>query len=488
MFTPQVDLFAIEHTNRDSICHPGLNHIREACAVGTDDILLPNRFNVARAFIPAGQEIDPPESYGFVSGRLPTAQSRGIATLPGGIPIYKDPAGGGVNSPDPLVGGIGVFFPGPDGFASFEQGFGGPKAGVNAPLVLESEFIAAAAVACEQVLKAKCPFPAALAVPGIGISNPRARLDLVGITLDTVGPNGSRGLKTLLQFGKSLGTGSVNGMDQSLGAGTLADGETVPDGWLVTPHAGGGLSAADVMTIITQGITEASSVRAAIRLPLSQTTRMVFSVADLDGNVLGLYRMPDATFFSIDVAAAKARNVSYYADPAAIVAADRVDANDDGTPDLPAGIAFTNRTFRFLSLPHFPEGIDSAPPGDFSILTDGGVDLRTGATVGAPLPYTAFTSVVGFDAFNPGSNFRDPDNIANQNGIVFFPGSTPIYIAGVLAGGFGVSGDGVDQDDVVTAGGAAGFMPPAGIRADQFRVRGVRLPFIKFLRNPKGLT
>src|SRR5262245_10060484 len=28
-FTPQVDLFAIEHTNRDSICHPGPDHVSE---------------------------------------------------------------------------------------------------------------------------------------------------------------------------------------------------------------------------------------------------------------------------------------------------------------------------------------------------------------------------------------------------------------------------------------------------------------------------
>jgi hypothetical protein len=38
-----------------------------------------------------------------------TAQSRGIATLPGGIPLYKN----GI-----LVGGIGVFFPGTTGTAT----------------------------------------------------------------------------------------------------------------------------------------------------------------------------------------------------------------------------------------------------------------------------------------------------------------------------------------------------------------------------------
>jgi len=46
-----------------------------------------------------------------------------------------------------------------------------------------------------------------------------------------------------------------------------------------------------------------------------------------------------------------------------------------------------------------------------------------------------------------------------------------------------VSGDGVDQDDVVTFFGAHGFAAPAGIRADHYFVRGVRLPYQKFSRN-----
>jgi uncharacterized protein GlcG (DUF336 family) len=199
--------------------------------------------------------------------------------------------------------------------------------------------------------------------------------------------------------------------------------------------------------------------------------------------------MPDATFFSIDVAVAKARNVSYYADASALEPIDRVDDDGDGVPDssVAAGVAFSNRTFRFLALPRFPEGIDRSRSGVFSILRDGGVNLRTGANLGAALPASAFDSVMGFDAFNPGSNFRDSDNIANQNGIIFFPGSTPLYKNGVLVGGLGVSGDGVDQDDVVTAFSARGFLPPASVRrADQVKVRGVRLPFIKFLRNPEG--
>ena len=36
---------------------------------------------------------------------------------------------------------------------------------------------------------------------------------------------------------------------------------------------------------------------------------MVISVSDLNGNILAIYRMPDSTIFSIDVALTKARNV-----------------------------------------------------------------------------------------------------------------------------------------------------------------------------------
>ena len=54
--------------------------------------------------------------------------------------------------------------------------------------------------------------------------------------------------------------------------------------------------------IVATGIDQANRTRAAIRLPLSSTTRMVLAVTDLEGNVVGLYRMPDATVFSLDVA------------------------------------------------------------------------------------------------------------------------------------------------------------------------------------------
>src|SRR2546426_9390467 len=68
---------------------------------------------------------------------------------------------------------------------------------------------------------------------------------------------------------------------------------------------------------------------------------------------------------------------------------------------------------------------------------------------------------------------------------VFFPGSVPLYRGGQLIGGLGISGDGVEQDDLVAAAGGTGFAPPIEIPADQIVIRGARLPFLKFPRKPE---
>jgi uncharacterized protein GlcG (DUF336 family) len=480
-FTPQVDLFAIEHTNRDSIVNPGPDGIKGTA----DDVVLPSRFNADPAFIPAGQSFPAPESYGFVSGMLPSAQSRGIGTLPGGVPIFKD---------GHVVGGIGVFFPGKTGFATEEN------SSLNRALFdpskpdrsLEAELVALTAVggsssasSCNRPVGAfdfRGAIGNAPALPQ-DFNLPSGRIDLVGITLDIFGPGGRMGLDVLADLANHIGFGhgdaasGVNEPINKMGA-TLKDGTVPPEGWLVLPHAGGGLSADDVTRIITQGVNEALQIRAAIRLPLDSTARMVFAVTDKAGNVLGLYRMHDATIFSIDVAVAKARNVAYYADPAQLQPIDKL-------PGVPAGVAFTNRTFRYLAEPFFPEGIDGRPPGPFSILNDGGADLHTGAQIGPPLPASAFTSVMGHDAFNPDTNFHQPFSL-NQNGIVFFPGSSPLYKDGALVGGLGVSGDGVDQDDDVTFFASNGFQPSQNgvLRSDQVFFDGLRLPYQNFNRNP----
>ena len=185
---------------------------------------------------------------------------------------------------------------------------------------------------------------------------------------------------------------------------------------------------------------------------------MTIAVSDLDGTILGFYRMHDGTVFSADVAASKARNVVWFST-----------AGTADLPGVPAGTAVTNRTVSFGAQPLFPPGIDGSGNGPFFPL------------------YL-------YDTANPCT--QGSDTAANLSGIVFFPGSLPLYRNGVLVGGLGVSGDGVDQDDFVTAGavnaacGAGGpcgvpdFQAPANIRADQVVIRNVRLPYLKFPRNP----
>ena len=50
---------------------------------------------------------------------------------------------------------------------------------------------------------------------------------------------------------------------------------------------------------------------------------------------------------------------------------------------------------------------------------------------------------------------------AIANGLQIFPGSVPLYKNGRLVGAIGISGDGVDQDDLIAAMGSAGFEAPA---------------------------
>jgi Haem-degrading len=74
-----------------------------------------------------------------------------------------------------------------------------------------------------------------------------------------------------------------------------------------------------------------------------------------------------------------------------------------------------------------------------------------------------------------------------RNGITIFPGGFPLYRNGQLIGAIGISGDGVDQDDIVGASGTHDFLAPLSIRADQFAYLGARLPYAKFPRDPSGV-
>jgi hypothetical protein len=107
-----------------------------------------------------------------------------------------------------------------------------------------------------------------------------------------------------------------------------------------------------------------------------------------------------------------------------------------------------------------------------------------------------FVPLYEYDTANPCTQGTAPPDTANKSGIVFFPGRLPLYRNGMLVGGLGVSGDGVDEDDFVTAGavevacraggpcGITDFQGSPNIRADQVVIANVRLPYLKFPRNP----
>ena len=73
---------------------------------------------------------------------------------------------------------------------------------------------------------------------------------------------------------------------------------------------------------------------------------------------------------------------------------------------------------------------------------------------------------------------------ALANGITIFPGGFPLYKKGVLVGAIGISGDGVDQDDLIGFVGSTGYEAPTAMRSDNVMVRGVMLPYARFPRNP----
>jgi uncharacterized protein GlcG (DUF336 family) len=266
------------------------------------------------------------------------------------------------------------------------------------------------------------------------------------------------------------------------GLAATADSRFFPFVASVSP---GGLTAGEVERIIGQGLAQAYQTRAAIRRPLGSFAQVNIAVVDAGGKVLGIARTPDAPVFGFDVSAQKARTAAFFSSAGAAAALSAAkfggyvsNSLSDGLR-LDGSVAFTDRANGFLSRPFFPDGINDSAAGPFSRPYSEWSPFNVGLQ--SDLLLDALTGILkGTHPIGPPCTSIP----AIAHGIQIFPGSVPLYRNGVLVGGVGVSGDGVDQDDIVAAMSSVGFESPPQMRSDQVFVRGVRLPWVKFPRHP----
>ena len=385
----------------------------------------------------------------------------GLSGDPGGVPLYKN----GV-----AVGGIGVEGDGvytvdripTDDDQSFEEtiAFYGSR-GYEAPELIRGDNILVGGIRfpyANTVDSTAVPLMAFASLPGTATTTPRAApaSDFVPATLN--GVSGQVSIRFPIIAGSTM-------------------------------------TAAEVTQILGNAAATANRTRAGIRQPLGSNARVNMSVVDTDGKVLGIFRQLDAPVFGFDVSVQKARTVNFMAraDAGAKLTAAGFGsyvsrAAADGIP-LNGSIAFSDRGFGFLHRPLFPDGINGTLAGPFSSqIADWSpfnvglqLDLDFNAILFRPMNCTTLARTKKRALLAPCPCTTIPEL---RNGIQTFAGGQPIYRGSTLIGGIGISGDGIDQDDLISSGGANIFASPVGIRSDTVFVRGVRLPYIKFPVRP----
>jgi uncharacterized protein GlcG (DUF336 family) len=269
------------------------------------------------------------------------------------------------------------------------------------------------------------------------------------------------------------------------------------------------LASGEVDQILRSALDVANRARAQIRRPTGSAAQVSITVVDTQGVVLGLVRTPDAPIFGIDVALQKARTAAFFSNTNAATELNSLPPANYLVPvssssistyvnqlqnflnnpaSLSNGIAYSNRAIGNIARPYFPDGIANAPPGPLSkpiaswspfnqgLQLDLSYNALIASAVGSP--------IVGCTGLNK-----------LRNGIQIFPGSVPIYRGSQLVGAIGVSGDGVDQDDMVAFLGLANAgkilntgiaNAPAALRADTIIPggTGTRLRYVQCPQAP----
>lgn len=408
----------------------------------------------------------------------PKRSPLGLAADPGGLPLYKN----GV-----LVGGIGVES---DGVYTFDRDLAdidrnaeeliavAGASGFAAPADVRGDRITADGrtfryVDSESLASDPTHAPAFDALPG---------------ALEMVTGFSAAPLRAGVAYGTSAsGVRAAGGSLAGGGAWILVD---AADANRFPPRdaPAGAMRADEVETLLGEALAVARRSRAQIRRPLGSAAEVSIAVVDRSGAVLGLVRTADGPIFGIDVAVQKARTAMQLSDPQAaqfLIGRYLADARAFlGDPLAFTGsTAWSARAIGNLHRPFFPDGIDATGPGPFS------------------------TPFARWSPFNPGLqldlvlvnllvNLPVTPGCANAglaNGMQIFPGGVPIYRGTELVGAIGVSGDGVDQDDMTAFLGLANAgkrlatglanAPPA-MRADQLTPQGVRLRYVQCPQAP----
>ncbi len=449
----------------------------------------------------------------------PKRSPLGLSADPGGLPLYKN----GV-----LVGAIGVMADGQYGFdpniLNIDQedeefiALAGTT-GFEAPVDIQADRVTVDGTALRfsdadrSGLKASGTIPAFSAlVPGTG-----ALIDVRTYNTRTIIPGTPYGTEASgIRAARATEFANPDAFILSDGAGNprfpLRAGT---DGAEVAQP----LTATEARALLEEAFKIMSRARGQIRRPLDSRAQVSISLVDTYGAILGLVRGPDAPIFGIDVSAQKARTAAFFSNARAAQELDNTASPDVvgfmtaarsffGDPNIFTGqTAWSNRAIGNIHRPYFPDGEVGRPPGPFSR------DIKQFNPFSTGLQSTMISAnVLGHVLFVLRRNATDTPQFCTQtprlpaggtnrlaNGIQIFPGSVPIYRGSNLVGAIGVSGDGIDQDDMISFLGAVNGGARAGgltagdpaKRSDQIvvkladgaqvRLRYVNCPFAPFL-------
>jgi uncharacterized protein GlcG (DUF336 family) len=446
----------------------------------------------------------------------PKRSPLGLAADPGGFPLYKN----GV-----LVGGVGVMSDG-------DYGFDPDVSNVdvddeeNVALAATTGFTPSAAITADKVALGGTSLRYSDATTATFKANPANATPFASL------PAGTGSLVAVNGYypGGAVLAGQIYGQEPSgVRQATTAE-FSQPGGFILTNGAGQNryppragtdaevgtpLSATEVTALLEEAFKVMAHTRGAIRQPVDSTAQMSIAVTDTHGVILGVVRAPDASLFGTDVAVQKARTASFMS--GAFTASD-LQSNPSADVQnfvpltraffpsasaLTGKTAFSVRAIGNLARPFFPDGQQGRPNGplsrpisQWSIFSTG---LQSALIIGNLSQHVAFVSGASGADTAPRCTAL-PDVAAGQNrlqnGLQIFPGGMPIYRAGKLIGAIGVSGDGVDQDDMVAFLGVFNASSRVSlseadpsIRADQLlvgpapaqRLLYVNCPFAPFL-------